>query len=413
MSTTSQTCPDIGVWRARIDGEVLAADPLADGLAEPAIEQHLASCPACQRLVADLRADADLARDALARLAPAERPDAAEVGVARERLQWRRAQTRARPEGDHAWRRAALLERVSTPWRVAAGAVAAAVALACVVAFTPEGNSAAAAFLAQFRSQQVSVVEVTPESQADIMRALTALSNLGTVQTPAGSGSTRPQELAREAAGQSSMVSLADAVRTVGFTPRTPDPATLPAGVTRTPTVRVVSGTQLRFTFDKSKARAYYQSTGHPEVSLPDKFDGASLTVTVPPAVLLNYGAASSSSRQEVVVVEAGELVVDTQGNVTLPEMRDFLLSLPGLPPSVVSQLKQIQNWNDTLPIPVPVDQVNWQKATINGSPGLLLKDNSGLGSAAVWHADNHLFGVAGSIKADDLERIANSLAVR
>jgi hypothetical protein len=302
---------------------------------------------------------------------------------------------------------------MSTPWRVAGGAVAAAVVLACVVAFTPEGNSAAAAFLAQFRSQQVSVVEVTPESQADIMRALTALSNLGTVQTPAGSGSTRPQELAREAAGQSSMVSLADAVRTVGFTPRTPDPATLPAGVTRTPTVRVVSGTQLRFTFDKSKARAYYQSTGHPEVSLPDKFDGASLTVTVPPAVLLNYGAASSSSRQEVVVVEAGELVVDTQGNVTLPEMRDFLLSLPGLPPSVVSQLKQIQNWNDTLPIPVPVDQVNWQKATINGSPGLLLKDNSGLGSAAVWHADNHLFGVAGSIKADDLERIANSLAVR
>jgi hypothetical protein len=78
-----------------------------------------------------------------------------------------------------------------------------------------------------------------------------------------------------------------------------------------------------------------------------------------------------------------------------------------------VSQLKQIQNWNETLPIPVPVDQVNWQSTTIDGSQGLLLNDNSGVGSAAVWHANGHLFGVAGSIKATDLKRVADSLAVR
>ena len=114
-----------------------------------------------------------------------------------------------------------------------------------------------------------------------------------------------------------------------------------------------------------------------------------------------------------MIVVEAGELVVDVQGNVSLPEMRDFLLGLPGLPRTVVSQLKQIQNWNDTLPIPVPVDQVNWQSATINGNQALLLNDNSGAGSAAVWHANGHLYGVAGTLKANDLKRVADSLAVR
>jgi hypothetical protein len=352
----------------------------------------------------ELQTDARDISEALATLAPARLPDPGEVAVARERLEWRR-----RIELDQ---RAQPRTRFSTPWRVAAGAVAAALALTCVVAFTPEGNSAAAAFLAQFRSQQVSAVELTPQSQADITRALNSLSNLGTVQGLDGAAA-RPQDLARAQAGQIRTVTLADATATVGFRLLTPDPKTLPTGVSSTPNVRVSSGSQFRFTFDKNKARAYYQSNGHSDVNLPDKFDGASLVVTIPTAAVLTYSADSNTSRQDVIVAEAGELVVDVQGNVSLPEMRDFLLSLPGLPPAVVAQLKQIQNWNNTLPIPVPVDQVNWKKETINGSQGLLLNDNSGIGSAAVWHANGHLYGVAGSLKATELKEIADSLAAR
>jgi hypothetical protein len=87
---------------------------------------------------------------------------------------------------------------------------------------------------------------------------------------------------------------------------------------------------------------------------------------------------------------------------------------LPTLPKAVTSQLKNVNNWNETLPIPVPVDQVHWQKTTINGSNGLLLNDNSGVGSGAIWHSnDGHLYGLAGTLKATDLARIANTLAVR
>jgi|SRR5579864_107666 len=340
----------------------------------------------------------------IASLAPDQLPEPAEVAVARERLEWRR---RALKSDKGSSRRLVL-----TPWRVAGSGIAAAFVLACVIAFTPQGGSAAAHFLAQFRSQQVSAIAVTPQTQADIMRSLTALGNLGTVQVPGGTTASRPQDVARAAAGETHDVTMADAAKTVGFTLLTPDPSTLPANASKTPTIRVSAGSQFRFTFDKNKARTYFQSTGHPDVNLPDKFDGASLAVTIPSAAILNYSG-SQTSREDLAVVEAGELVVDVQGNVSLPEMRDFLLSLPGLPPAVVSQLRDIQNWNDTLPIPVPVDYVNWQSATINGSQGLLLNDNSGVGSAAVWHANGHLFGVAGSIKATDLTRVADSLAVR
>jgi hypothetical protein len=352
----------------------------------------------------------------IASLAPERLPDAHAVGVARERLDWRRAQATAgasQPVDSVAAReRTRFLASVSTPWRVAAGGVAAAFALTLLVAFTPQGGSAAGAFLAQFRSQQVSAIEITSQSQADIVRSMKALSNLGTLQVPGGASTADPQAAAKQAAAQSQTVTVAEAARTVGFPLATPDLATLPAGLSKTPTVKVNPGEQVRFTFDKAKAQAYYQSTGHPEVSLPDKFNRASLSVSIPSAALLSYGS-GGSSKDELIVAEAGELVVDVQGNVSLPEMRDFLLGLPGLPPTVVSQLKQIQNWNDTLPIPVPVDQVHWQSTTIDGSQGLLLNDNSGVGSAAVWHANGHLYGVAGTLKADDLKRVANSLAVR
>ncbi|MBV9578008.1 MAG: hypothetical protein JO057_05400 [Chloroflexi bacterium] len=307
--------------------------------------------------------------------------------------------------------RATVSLQLPTRWRAAGAAIAAALILTVVVAFTPQGSSAAASFLAQFRSQQVSAIEVTPQSQADILRSMRALGNLGTLQMPAAASSGQPEAAARQIAAESRTVTAAVAAQTIGFPLLTPDPATLPADLRATPTVRVSPASEVRFTFDKARAQAYYASTGHPDVNLPDKFDGAVLSVSIPSAALLSY-APSGASSQEVVVVEAGELVVDVQGNVSLPEMRDFLLGLPDLPPAVVSQLRQIQNWNDTLPIPVPVDQVHWQTASLNGSQGLLLNDNSGAGSAAVWHANGHLFGVAGTLKATELERVANGLAV-
>jgi hypothetical protein len=403
------TCPEIGVWRAWLDHETDVTD----------LEQHLAQCPACQRLVADLRGDAGIAQDLLSRLAPTHLPDAGEVAMARERLTWRRAGT-LRRVANGANRNSPLeslpmaLTHISTPWRIAAGGLAAAVALSLIVAFTPQGASTAAAFLATFRPQQVAAITITPQSQAEIYKSLNALGNLGTIETPGGASTpARPQAVARAVGGEPKPATLAEAAQTVGNAYfLLPDAASLPAGVNRTPQVRVVPGSQFRFTFDKKKAQAYYQANGHPELSLPDKFDGASLIVTIPSAAILEYSS-TGTSKADLIIGEAGQLEVDVQGNVSLDEMRDFLLGLPGLPADVVSKLKEIKNWTDTLPIPVPVDQIQWHSVTIDGAPGLLLDDNSGVGSAAIWHANNHMYGIAGTLNARDLKPIADTLAVR
>ena len=417
MTIASRPCPDLGVWRAWLDHEDDS----------PGLPEHLSTCPACQRLVADLRDDAVAIGRSVSALAPTRLPSAAEVASARERLSrpgagdlQRPVRTgpgeRLQPVGTQPGGRlqpvgrGGFVSRVSTPWRIAGSGLAAAVALTLVVAFTPGGGAAAASFLAQFRSQQVTPIEITPQSQGQIVRTLNALGEYGTIKTGQNGQPTRPEAVARGAAEQARTVSLAEAAQSVGFSILTPDPATLPAGVDKTPVVRVVPGSQVRFTFDKNKARAYFQSSGHPEVSLPDKFDGATLVVSIPSAAVLEYG--DKASKNALIVGEAGEVLVDVEGGkASLPEMRDFLLGLPGLPPAVVNQLKQVQNWNETLPIPVPVDQVHWQSATFNRNQGLLLNDNSGVASAALWHQSGHLYGVAGSLKGSDLKPVADSLA--
>jgi hypothetical protein len=316
-----------------------------------------------------------------------------------------------------------FLTRISTPWRIAASGLAAALVLSLLITVTPVGRALASGFLAQFRSQQVTAVELTPQTQSDIFKTLNALGNLGTVKMPGAAlgpgaglvGAVAAPHEVQPGAGtkpqQPALVSVAEASQAIGFKLETPDPAMLPAGLDKTPQVRVTPASQVRFTFDKTKASAYFKSTGHPEVTLPDKFDGATLVVSIPAAALLQYGG--SGAKDALIVGQAGELVIDVEGKVSLDEMRDFLLGLPGLPPTVVSQLRQIKKWNETLPIPIPVDQVNWQSTSFHGNQGLLLNDNSGVGSAAIWYEGGHMYGMAGSLKANDLKRLADGLAVR
>jgi hypothetical protein len=278
-------------------------------------------------------------------------------------------------------------------WRIAAGGLAAALLLTLLIG-TEQGRTATAQLLAQFRSQRFAVVQIDPGQNQEA--AFAQLERLGTVQGAESTESFQP------------VASLAEAGQRVGFTVKQPDPAVLPAGLSPTPEIAVSPASQVRFTFDQAKARAYFDSIGRPDVSLPDKFHGASLIASVPAAVLLGYEGEDGGPG--LLIGQAGELEVAVDGNVTLEEMREFLLGLPGLSPETVRQLRAIEDWRSTVPLPVPVDQVNWQQTTIAGGPGLILVDNSGLGSGAIWQRDGRVYGVAGPVPATEIQRVANSL---
>lgn len=418
--------PDIGAWRAWLDDEP------ADGASEASIlSDHLDACTACQQAVADLQEARDLAAATLLPLAPAAVPSADAVALARERLAWRQRQLHRQPvalpaaaatiplEPQHPRQPAATLTlsnsqeptpmsqaRTHSPlfarWRLAASGLAAALALTLLVG-TEDGRAIAAQFLAQFRSERFTVVTV-PTGMSE--HPFEALAGLGTIS---GNPDARGEPVA----------SVAEASQQVGFPVKQADPATLPANVSATPSsIQVMQASQFRFTFDQDRARAYLEANGGQGVTLPAKFHGASLVVSVPDVVLMEHGSTQAdgarSAQPGLIVGQARALEVTaeggTGGDVSLDEMRDFLLSLPGLPPETVRQLRAIQDWRTTLPIPVPADSVAWQETTIGGSQGLILNDNSGIGSAAIWQQDGRVYGVAGALKANDIQRIANGL---
>jgi hypothetical protein len=251
----------------------------------------------------------------------------------------------------------------------------------------------AAQFLAQFRSQRFTPIAI------DADRPGATFGELGRLGRIHGSGvSSRSERAAR----------IGDAIQQVGFVPRVPDQSALPAGLETTPVVQVVPASEVRFTFDRAKAREYFDRTGHPDLVLPEKFDGASLVMQAPAAVLLEYR--STDNRRGLMVAQTRQLSMGAEGNATLDELRDFMLSLPSMPPETARQLRAIPDWRDALPIPIPADRVNWRDVTIGGGPGLLLTDSMGLGSAAIWQRGDRVFGIFGSVATDDPERVANSL---
>jgi hypothetical protein len=290
----------------------------------------------------------------------------------------------------------------SQRWRVAMSGLVVALVLMLVLG-TPQGRGAAAQFLAQFRGERFAAVSLSTNQIANLEETLSELERLGTI-----SGiDTAPEPQA--------VASVAAASRFVGFPVLEPDPATLPAGISATPAaVRVMPAHQVRFTFDLDRARAHYQSIGRNDVTLPDRFDGASLVVNTPPAVLLEYRSGDAPVDTPfgfgLVVGQAGMVTAGAEGGVTLEELREFLLGLPGLSPETVRQLRAIDDWQTTLPVPIPVEQIDWERVTIAGSPGLLLNDNTGLGSAAIWQRDGRIFGIAGAMMARELQRVAESL---
>jgi hypothetical protein len=60
--------------------------------------------------------------------------------------------------------------------------------------------------------------------------------------------------------------------------------------------------------------------------------------------------------------------------------------------------------------VPIPVDKQTARKVNIGGAQGLLVGDNTGLGSIVVWQSKNMMYSVAGGYTADEILKVANSM---
>lgn len=281
--------------------------------------------------------------------------------------------------------------------------------------FTSPVQSLAGQFLTIFRVQDFQPIRLT-EPAGMGLASIPDLTRFGDM-SPNSHPSFQPRPVADAAAASS----------VVGFPIKLP--AQLPASVGKQPSSIAVSDAQsVSFTFRADKTRAYLDSIGRHDFSLPPKFDGASIQVNVPAGVMATFspptaagGSLNSGGRDavrqqaidaalgSVTVIEAKAPTVDATG-VSFEELREFLLSLPGLSPQTAAQIRAIGDLNTTLPVPIP-SGTNARKVQVNGAPGLIMAEQSSrLLGGVVWQANGTIYAVGGAMNESELLSIASSL---
>jgi hypothetical protein len=252
-------------------------------------------------------------------------------------------------------------------------------------------------------SSTPTAVKPVPVTVAD-MQALYQLSDYGTV-----TWTTKPQLQLVTSADQAT-TTPAVSLPKVGY---------LPSTVSNTVTYATMSTAVATFTFSKDKAAAAAAKHGKTLPPMPKGMDGATITVTVGPAVAAIYGNMQQPPRgsditdanlpQLVIAKSVVPTVSSTQ--VSAKDFEDYLLKQPDLSQELKDAISALASSGTLLPIFVPVKFASHESTTVKGNPAVALGDNTGLGSGVVWINGKYVYVVAGTIKKDDAKTIANNLS--
>ena len=356
--------PSEGVLRRLLDEPAGVAD---------VDRSHTAGCSQCLAALAAMRNDAALVDTALAV------KGGADIDLA---AAWRRlsaASPAVEPVRTASPRRSRTREFLRRP---AAAVLAAAVVLG--------GASAAAAgeWLPIFKTEQISAIRISTD---DLVRLpdLSAYGDIELTSDPNVRG----------------VVDAAAARVETGLD--VPEVADLPRGVSGEPIWQVGDKASATFTFSAERAARAAADAGQALPPVPPGLDGSSVRLEAGPGVAQVW--TSDAGAPGLVV---GRAVAPTASSTGVPfeTVRDYLLSLPGLPDELAEQLRTFTADGSTLPLPVPVDEVTSTSAEVNGRPATVLSTRDRAAAAVVWVDAGVVTVVAGALGSDEVLTVAREL---
>jgi hypothetical protein len=161
------------------------------------------------------------------------------------------------------------------------------------------------------------------------------------------------------------------------------------------------------FTFSAERAAQAAAEAGEDLPPVPPGLDGAQVRLTAGPALAAVW--AGDSGVPALVVARAVAPAAYAQGT-DFEHLRDYLLSLPGLPEEIATQLRSFSPDASTLPIPVPAEYATSEPAEVDGHPATVLSSRDGFLTAVVWVEDGVVTAVAGSLTTDEVLSVASGL---
>ena len=335
---------------------------------------HVAGCQQCLDGLASMQDDAALVGAALT----TESIAGVDVDAA-----WRRLSTAVPAPGAE---RAAAPPRASR-WREVRRRPAVA-ALAVALVLTGAGTAAANDWLQIFRTKKIAPVSF---SASDLI-ALPDLRAYGEVEITGGVD-VNPVANAAVAAAESGL--------------DLPEVTTLPRGVSGEPVYQVGRQVSATFTFSAERAARAAAEAGGTLPTPPPGLDGSRVRLVAGPGV-----AAIWRQPTGVPALFVGRAVAPTafSSGVPFETVRDYLLSLPGLPQDVAMQLRTFAADGSTLPLPVPADRMTTSSAQVGDAPATVLASRDRLLAAVVWVDAGTVTVVAGSLNPGEVLSVAREL---
>jgi hypothetical protein len=357
--------PTEGVLRRLLDEPAGVSD---------ADRQHVAECSHCLGELAAVRRDAALVGAALA----TEGRQDVDVPAA-----WRRLTTALPGTAADAPRTPARGTRSRGFLRRPVVAV-----LAFAVVLTGAGAAAASEWLQIFRTEQVAPVGI---QTADLL-ALPDLSSYGEIAMTSDPGvHAVPDEAAAEAESGLDV----------------PEVRSLPRGVSGGSIYQVGGEASATFTFSADRAAQAAAEAGETLPPVPPGLDGSQVRLVAGPGVAQVW--MSSAGVPALIVARAVAPSAFSSG-APFETVRDYLLSLPGLPEDVAAQLRMFAGDGSTLPLPVPADRFDTSSAQVHGEQATVLAAHDKTMSAVVWVDDGTVTVVAGSLDTDEVLAVARGL---
>jgi hypothetical protein len=177
----------------------------------------------------------------------------------------------------------------------------------------------------------------------------------------------------------------------------------LPQGVANGPAYRVGSRVRAVFTFSAAKAAQTAEDSGETLPPVPPGLDGASFRLVAGPGLAMVW-----TDARGIPALVVGRAVAPSASSSGVPfdTAADYLLSLPGLPDNLASQLRRISGDGTTLPLPLP-DDLDTSSSSVNGAPATVFSSEDGTLVGVVWVDDGLVNLVAGSVSIDEALAVA------
>ena len=172
-------------------------------------------------------------------------------------------------------------------------------------------------------------------------------------------------------------------------------PAWLPPG-TRIIEVTVAGERAARVSADSSRLNEIMDALGISDLRAPAGLDGQSITIRVPPVVMVRFETGGPAGRRtRLMQARAPEIALPP--GIDLSALGEIGLRMLGVSRDEASQLARTIDWNSTLIVPLPPIIRSFQHVEIGGRPGIAISyqpPNESPTTMLLWSRDGRVFAM-------------------